>query len=160
MFFSTFKALTPLPPPPLAWSLECRLMWRELQSVAFPCFTLCLMWTLQFISLFLAFDGSSFSQSHKIVQSLIESEDLMREAVKHTGPRQPISSRSTTLWKCTQVSGNCSSWRWKSTVHHQQEKEKHVRDLSWPVNEVCEEWPALGMCNQDGLWLISSRANY
>ena len=30
-------------------------------------------------------------------------------------------------------------------------KEKHVRDLSWPVNEVCEELPALGVCNQDSL---------
>ena len=45
-------------------------MSRELQSVVLPFFTLCLTLILQFISLFLAFDGSP----------LFESEDLMREA--------------------------------------------------------------------------------
>ena len=57
-------------------------MSRELQSVVLPMFTLCLMLILQFISLFLAFDGSSLLQTYKvtIVQSLFESEDLMREA--------------------------------------------------------------------------------
>ena len=41
---------------------------------------------------------------------------------------------------------------WKYNVHHQLEKEKHVRDVSWPVHEVCtEKLPALGVLSQDGL---------
>ena len=74
-----------------------------------------------------------------IVQSLFESEDLIREA--HRSQITDLSKKYHSLTIRTSLK--------KVYCHHQQDTWKHVRDLSWPVHEVCKKLPALGVYNQD-----------
>ena len=73
------------------------------------------------------------------MQSLFESEDLIREA--HRSQITDLSKKYHSLTIRTSLK--------KVYCHHQQDTWKHVRDLSWPVHEVCKKLPALGVYNQD-----------
>ena len=86
-----------------------------------------------------------------IVQSVFESEDLMREA-----HRPHITDLSKKHRSC--LSDNAHEFKGTVvldggsilySVHHQLEEWKHVRDFSWPV--CAEKLPALGVLSQDGI---------
>ena len=94
-------------------TLECRLMSRELQSVVFPCFTLSYVNPEIYIAV-LAFDGSSLSQSHNSAVSY--DNQSLQEA--------PLSENAHKFKVTVVLDGGSLLY----SVHHQQEKGKHVRD--------------------------------